>query len=54
MDHSLEGVLELLAEAVGLEDVDDTHKEQEPLAFMVARWDTARATQKQIQIIINK
>ena len=42
MDHGFEGVLELLDESVGLEDVDDAHEEQEALPLVVPGRDATR------------
>jgi hypothetical protein len=42
VDHRFEGVLELLAQSIGLEDVDNAHEEQKAFAFVISRWDPAR------------
>ena len=42
MDHGFEGVLELLDESVGLEDVDDADEEQEALPLVVPGRDATR------------
>ena len=42
MDHGFEGVLEFLAEAVGLEDVNDSHEEQQTFTLVISCGNTAR------------
>ncbi len=42
MDHCFECVLELLAQSIGLEDVDNAHEEQKAFAFVISCWDPAR------------
>jgi hypothetical protein len=42
VDHRFECVLELLAQSIGLEDVDNAHEEQKAFAFVISRWDPAR------------
>ena len=48
MDHSFECVLELLAQPVGLEDVDYAHKQQEAFTLVVARRNPTRTEQQNI------
>ena len=48
MDHSFECVLELLAQPVGLEDVDYAHEQQEAFTPVVARRNPTRTEQQNI------
>ena len=48
MDHSFECVLELLAQPVGLEDVDYAHEQQEAFTLVVARRNPTRTEQQNI------
>ena len=40
VNHGLEGVLEFLDERVGLQDINDTNKQKEPLPLVVPGRDT--------------